>query len=320
MIIGVIIAILLCTLIGAIVYNGHCHKIKVREQNGFIEEKIKERKQDLHNLTQEFIKKDKELAKIKQEIGKSSETLSQLNSSLEQTTEEYGRIAEERAQKIQDARMESLETEYAAIIADLQDTTRQELKDYKMAKGQLAKAESAIQDLQAKQLAYIQMKQREEEMKTKQDYYRLILSEEDQQDVKFLREVQTHLVHKEAIDKIIWDGYYKPAFDILSSHIFSSVNDTRCGIYRITCLTNEKSYIGQSVNIRDRWRQHIKTALAHTSTLNKLYQEMKKQGIENFIFEIVEEVPRSQLNEREVYWINFYKSNLYGLNSTVGGS
>lgn len=26
-----------------------------------------------------------------------------------------------------------------------------------------------------------------------------------------------------------------------------------CGIYKITCIVNEKCYIGQSVNIKQRW-------------------------------------------------------------------
>lgn len=320
MIIGIIVAILLCILIGAIIYDGHCRKITKLQLNEDIRQRNEELQQNLEKTIHEFAEKNEQLTQIKHEINDATTNLSQLNSSLAQTTEEYQKIAEERAQKAQESCLKSLQAQYDAVVEDLQNSTRQELQDYKMVKSELAKTQSKIQDLQAKQLAYIQMKQREEEIKNKQDYYRLILSEEDQQDVKFLREAQTHLIHKEAIDKIIWDGYYKSAFDTLASHIFSSVSEKKCGIYRITCLTNDKSYIGQSVDIRDRWKQHIKTALAHTSTSNKLYQEMKQQGIENFIFEVVEEVTRPQLNEREVYWIDFYKTRDWGLNSTVGGA
>lgn len=320
MMIKAIIIILFVALIAAIFYYAHVKELEIVKINETNLAKNSQLKQQLDEITKEAITKKQELDELNQEVKIRQDGLAQLNTSLEQTTEEYKKIAAERAQKFHQACLESLQTAYAAAVSDLQDTTRQELRDYQMIKGELAKAQSTIQDLQAKQLAYIHMKQREEEMKTKQDYYRLILSEEDQQDVKFLREVQAHLVHKEAIDKIIWDGYYKPAFDTLASHIFSSVSEKKCGIYRITCLTNDKSYIGQSVDIRDRWKQHIKTALAHTSTSNKLYQEMKQQGIENFVFEVVEEVARPQLNEREIYWIDFYKTRDWGLNSTKGGS
>lgn len=47
---------------------------------------------------------------------------------------------------------------------------------------------------------------------------------------------------------------------------------------------------------------------------------MQSSGQNNFTFEILEEVPRDKLNEREIYWIKFYKTREMGLNSTRGGS
>lgn len=134
-----------------------------------------------------------------------------------------------------------------------------------------------------------------------------------------MRQIQSVISHKEAIDKVIWDVYYKPAYDALASRILTS-KDRTCGIYKITSQTSEKAYIGQSVDIKERFKQHIKAALSHATTSNKLYQEIKKYQPYDFTFEILEEVPRTQLNEREVYWINFYKTNDYGLNSTKGGA
>lgn len=66
-------------------------------------------------------------------------------------------------------------------------------------------------------------------------------------------------------------------------------------------------------------RQHIKAGLAYGTATNKLYQAMKKSGPQNFIFELLEEVPKAKLNEREVYWIDFYKTKSQ-LNGTKGGS
>ena len=45
---------------------------------------------------------------------------------------------------------------------------------------------------------------------------------------------------------------------------------------------------------------------------------MQKDGLYNFTFEILEEVPRSDLNDREAYWIGFYKTKEFGLNGTKG--
>lgn len=147
----------------------------------------------------------------------------------------------------------------------------------------------------------------------------MILSEDDLADVQTLRQLQVSLRRKDSIDKVIYETYYRPAYNVLMSHLFSS-NDKTCGIYKITNLETEQAYIGQSVDIKERFKQHIKNALSSSSGSNKLYQEMKKWGPENFSFEIIEIVPQSQLNEREVYWIDFYKTKEVGLNSTKGGS
>jgi len=47
---------------------------------------------------------------------------------------------------------------------------------------------------------------------------------------------------------------------------------------------------------------------------------MQADGVENFSFEVLEECERSKLNEEEIYWINYYKSQEYGYNMTKGGS
>lgn len=146
-----------------------------------------------------------------------------------------------------------------------------------------------------------------------------MLDDIDIQDIAMLRELQARFTKKESIDKLIWEVYYKPAYDILMSHLFTGAGKV-CGIYQITDLTTGQAYIGQSVDIKERFRQHVKAALTYGKTTNKLYQMMQKSGVHNFTFEILEEVARTQLNEREAYWINFYKTKEFGLNSTKGNS
>lgn len=91
-----------------------------------------------------------------------------------------------------------------------------------------------------------------------------------------------------------------------------------CGIYKIENLINHHKYIGQSVNIHSRWRRHCADAKNENQT-SSLYQAIKKYGIENFSFEILEECPRDLLDEREKYWIKFYNSYFDGYNETLGG-
>jgi hypothetical protein len=88
------------------------------------------------------------------------------------------------------------------------------------------------------------------------------------------------------------------------------------GIYKITSPSN-KIYIGQSLNIERRFK--------HYSNLNgikkqpKIYYSIKKHGLENHVFEIVEECNIDELNDREEYWIKFYQSHIVGLNICEGG-
>ena len=92
------------------------------------------------------------------------------------------------------------------------------------------------------------------------------------------------------------------------------------GIYKITNKVNGKIYIGQSITIKNRWKQHINEAKNNRNNA-ALYLAMRKYGIDNFSFEVIEECDIKFLNEREIYWINFYNSfEGEGYNMTPGGS
>ena len=81
-----------------------------------------------------------------------------------------------------------------------------------------------------------------------------------------------------------------------------------CGIYKITNIETGQCYIGQSVDIRTRLRDHIKAGLGIGTWNNRFYKELAERGPESFMYEILEECDRPQLNERERYWIEFFDS------------
>ena len=88
------------------------------------------------------------------------------------------------------------------------------------------------------------------------------------------------------------------------------------GIYKITSPSN-KVYIGQSINLERRFK-HYKN-LKEIKGQKKVYYSIKKHGYINHTFEILEECSENELNEREVYWINFYNCVEEGLNISSGG-
>lgn len=86
------------------------------------------------------------------------------------------------------------------------------------------------------------------------------------------------------------------------------------GIYKITNLINGKKYVGQSIHIERRWKEHI-----YQNRNSAIHQAIEKYGVENFNFEIIEECPQSQLDEREIFWIKHFNSYENGYNLTPGG-
>ena len=94
-----------------------------------------------------------------------------------------------------------------------------------------------------------------------------------------------------------------------------------CGIYKIQNLINGKIYIGQSVDIDYRFRNHKSESFNPKSNAydTAIHRAIRKYGVENFLFDIVEECCQDELREREIYWINYYGSFGNGYNLTTGG-
>lgn len=83
-------------------------------------------------------------------------------------------------------------------------------------------------------------------------------------------------------------------------------------IYKITNNLNNMIYVGLTTKIRptDRFSQHRYLARhpeqEHNGVASYLHRAMAKYGIDNFTFEIIEQVENNLLEEREQYWIKFY--------------
>ena len=84
------------------------------------------------------------------------------------------------------------------------------------------------------------------------------------------------------------------------------------GVYKITNNITGDFYIGSSKNIEKRWTNHKSLSVWKRLSGMKLYQAFIKYGLNNFIFEVIEET--ADLKKREQYWIEQLKpsyNNIY---------
>ena len=158
---------------------------------------------------------------------------------------------------------------------------------------------------------------REEEMLLKSDFYRLHLSELDASTIELIEQLKPRLPEPRVLSMLIWSTYFQKQTTALCNNVLG-INKV-CGIYKITNIKTGLCYIGQAVDIADRWKQHIKCGLGiDTPAQNKLYKAMLRDGMTNFTFELLEQCERNLLNEKEKFYIGLYQSCDYGYNSTSG--
>lgn len=87
-------------------------------------------------------------------------------------------------------------------------------------------------------------------------------------------------------------------------------------IYKYENKINHKIYIGQTNDIVKRHREHL--CGTKSKKISLIDKAIRKYGIENFTFDIIEWT--EEYNEREQYWIQYYRSKVpYGYNVVNGG-
>lgn len=101
-----------------------------------------------------------------------------------------------------------------------------------------------------------------------------------------------------------------------------------CGIYLIKNLINNKIYIGQSIDIKRRIQEHLRSSQPEKYSIKSerdsklpIHKAMNKYGIDNFSVNILELCPKEELDSKEIKWISLLQSNnkSIGYNLTSGG-
>lgn len=296
-------------------------KLSIEKQNEIVRatNSKKEAEKDVQNLkkiqnsiSQGILTNQVELDKIQSNLTSAKENLSYLTATFDaKRAELLNKEKEELAQKDLRARQreETLDQLYQQKLEQLE-------LNFKLKQSEL---QAEITNLSSLRASLIEAQKREEELQQKQDFYRIVLSIDKQEDIDKLLRFSKECHSPQPLRKLIWSEFYLKPFGDLADRILG--REKVCGIYKITNLLNKKVYIGQSVDIKTRWANHIKASLSIDSIAHsKVHDAMAQDGVWNFTFELLEKCDKSMLNEREKYYIGFYQSNLYGYNLTKGGS
>lgn len=92
-------------------------------------------------------------------------------------------------------------------------------------------------------------------------------------------------------------------------------------IYKIENLVNGKVYIGQtSKSFKRRIQSHLAKLRGNYHNNTHLQSSFRKYGEDNFKSEILEICPLNELDDREIYWIYFYKEIKCCYNFEDGGN
>lgn len=307
---GIIIAIIVALLL-FIKWDKERHKIiKLNEETEKENIRIREENLDFQRTNLRLREEWKGLESLKKQTEQDLETLIKL---VEQNQDYLNRTqtnTEQNLQKHLQRYSETLEQAYKEA---------EDRHDKAVAKLTLEfhNVNAELDKLKATRKATMEASLREEEIKNKLDFYCLKPKTTDINDIRTLEGIKYQLNNPRILSMLIWSTYFQKDMTTLCNRVLGL--NTVTGIYKITNQINNKCYIGQSVDISKRWKDHAKCGLGIDAPQgNKLYKDMQEIGIWNFSWELLETCPREQLNEKEKYYINLYQSQDFGYNSTKG--
>ena len=310
MVVLTIIDIIIFCIAIVLIHKADLKKVSIAEQ----QQKKQQLTNQIKELSDTYDDYNLKIQNILQEIqivkAKAEETTANYIANQKQITADYIANQQQLAEQKIKAINNNTQQEISAIHEDLQNIRHSAAQQKEQIQNELNKLKASLS-------AGVEARLREQQKKDKINFYKLSINDADLADVKMLENLKTSFHKPVVLSKLIWTQYFQKQMTELCDRVLGK--KTVCGIYKITNLLTEQCYIGQSVNISDRWKQHCKCGLGiEASATNILYNSMQRDKIWNFTFELFQECPKELLNEKERFWINMYQSNMFGYNSTKG--
>lgn len=295
----IILAVIACILGFTNFYKKYEYNKDIEEKNNLLEEIYNSYTQDIKNIQQQIENKSQELNRLK---------------TIEDNQEEIARQSFTNYCNILDNEYKEKEEEYNKLLVELEyayDAKYDELA------ATIAQINTDLDKIKQTRAAAMEAQRKEKEIEENFQFYSISIDAKDRNDIQTLERVKKDLNSPRILSMLIWTTFFRDKITELCNNVLGT--KTIVGIYKITNQETKECYIGQSVDIAKRWKDHAKCGLdIDRPQGNKLYQNMIEYGLWNFTFELLEECPREQLNEKEKFYISLYDSCNYGFNSTIG--
>ena len=182
---------------------------------------------------------------------------------------------------------------------------------------ELTAAKSELDEFQAKRAAVNEAIRREREKEEQEDFYRISITDNDVKDIEVLRSIEPRLTNREVLNKLIYEVFIKRPLMEMEKRVLKGKKIG--GIYKITYIKTGEAYIGRSVDIGNRWKEHCLSSLnIGTIAHSTFHNILAEKGLQNFTWEVLEEVDKDKQSSREKYWVDFYQTDKQ-YNSKAGG-
>lgn len=213
-------------------------------------------------------------------------------------------------------------TEYTRSLRAVENDLRETLENsmtalYNQYTAELAELQHDVNEYREKRNSINEEILRQRALDEQQDFYRICITDDDLADIDILLAMKARLHKTSFLDKIVYDTYVAKYVKEMAKRVLAGRDPS--GIYKVTNIQTHEIYIGKSTTVASRWTNHCKSAFGLEGVADSQFQRaLKKYGVQSFTWELIEEVPKDKLTEREKFYITFYDTVTYGYNQKVG--
>lgn len=317
----ILLLVIICILL--LIYSFYISK-KIHKINIDIDKENQLKQDQLNQLNNKIKEKENYANKINADISFLEKDLSDITEKVIQGQKDASSAYDKQTELSKNAfnnYLAILEKSYEEAEEEYNNNIKTLNESYSLAQDKilssLEQARAELTKIEETRAAAIKARLKEQEIEENTDFYCLHIDDISLKDIAVLESIKPKLNNPRILSMLIWQTYWRTPMTNLCNNIIGK--ETKTGIYKITNILTKECYIGQAVDLANRFKEHAKCGLGiDTPSANKLYKAMQDYGIWNFSWEVIENCPRDQLNEKEKYYIKLYQSKEYGYNTLSG--